>query len=96
MVYLLAVVVTFVCYKGFSTVHPNQAKVLQLFGTYVGSVRQTGLRWANPFSSKVPVSLRVRNSESGQMKVNDSSGNPIDIAAVIVWRPVVSAGSLHG
>jgi regulator of protease activity HflC (stomatin/prohibitin superfamily) len=91
VVYLLAVVVTFICYKGFFMVQPNQAKVLQLFGSYVGSVRQTGLRWANPFFSKVPVSLRVRNFESGQMKVNDSSGNPVDIAAVIVWRVVDSA-----
>jgi regulator of protease activity HflC (stomatin/prohibitin superfamily) len=62
-----------------------------LFGTYVGSVRQTGLRWANPFYSKDPVSLRVRNFESGVTKVNDSAGNPIDIAAVVVWKVVDSA-----
>lgn len=89
--YVLALVIVFICYKGFFMVHPNQAKVLQLFGKYVGSVRQTGLRWANPFYSKEPVSLRVRNFESGQMKVNDSSGNPIDIAAVVVWKVVDSA-----
>jgi regulator of protease activity HflC (stomatin/prohibitin superfamily) len=89
--YLLGLVITLVCYKGFFMVHPNQAKVLQLFGSYVGSVRQTGLRWANPFYSKEPVSLRVRNFESGQMKVNDSSGNPVDIAAVVVWKVVDSA-----
>jgi len=89
--YLLANVAVLICYKGFFMVHPNQAKVLQLFGTYVGSVRQTGLRWANPFYSKEPVSLRVRNFESGQMKVNDSSGNPVDIAAVVVWKVVDSA-----
>lgn len=91
-------VVTFllvaVCYHGFFMVHPNQAKVLQLFGTYVGSVRQTGLRWANPFYSKDAVSLRVRNFESEVMKVNDSSGNPIDIAAVVVWKVVDSAEAL--
>ena len=75
-------------------VHPNQAKVLQLFGAYVGSVRQTGLRWANPFYSKEPVSLRVRNFESGVMKVNDSSGNPVDIAAVVVWKVVDSAEAI--
>ncbi len=91
VMYLLALLVTLICYKGFFMVHPNQAKVLQLFGTYVGSVRQTGLRWANPFYSKEPVSLRVRNFESGQMKVNDSVGNPIDIAAVVVWKVVDSA-----
>jgi regulator of protease activity HflC (stomatin/prohibitin superfamily) len=89
--YMLGLLITFVCYKGFFMVNPNQAKVLQLFGTYVGSVRQTGLRWANPFYYKEPVSLRVRNFESGVMKVNDSSGNPIDIAAVVVWKVVDSA-----
>ena len=89
--YIALLVVNFICYLGFFMVHPNQAKVLQLFGTYVGSVRQTGLRWANPFYSKETVSLRVRNFESGQMKVNDSSGNPIYIAAVVVWKVVDSA-----
>jgi regulator of protease activity HflC (stomatin/prohibitin superfamily) len=89
--YILCLVVTLICYKGFFMVNPNQAKVLQLFGTYVGSVRQTGLRWANPLYSHDPVSLRVRNFESGVMKVNDSSGNPVDIAAVVVWKVVDSA-----
>ena len=91
VLYMLGLVITLICYKGFFMVHPNQAKVLQLFGTYVGSVRQTGLRWANPFYSKEPVSLRVRNFESGMMKVNDSSGNPVDIAAVVVWKVIDSA-----
>src|SRR5210317_819186 len=91
---IAGLVVTLICFKGFFMVHPNQAKVLQLFGTYVGSVRQTGLRWANPFYSKDPVSLRVRNFESGQMKVNDSSGNPVDIAAVVVWKVIDSAEAL--
>jgi regulator of protease activity HflC (stomatin/prohibitin superfamily) len=91
---LLTFLVLCVCYKGFFMVHPNQAKVLQLFGTYVGSVRQTGLRWANPFYSKDAVSLRVRNFESDVMKVNDSSGNPVDIAAVVVWKVVDSAEAL--
>jgi len=94
VLYLLCLVVTLICYKGFFMVHPNQAKVLQLFGAYVGSVRQTGLRWANPFYSKEPVSLRVRNFESGVMKVNDSSGNPVDIAAVVVWKVVDSAEAI--
>jgi regulator of protease activity HflC (stomatin/prohibitin superfamily) len=91
---VLALLATLICLKGFFMVHPNQAQVLQLFGTYVGSVRQTGLRWANPFYSKDPVSLRVRNFESGQMKVNDSSGNPVDIAAVVVWKVVDSAEAM--
>ena len=91
VLYLFGLVITLICYKGFFMVQPNQAKVLQLFGTYVGSVRQTGLRWANPLYSKEPISLRVRNFESGVMKVNDSSGNPVDIAAVVVWKVVDSA-----
>ena len=91
VLFMLGLVITLICYKGFFMVQPNQAKVLQLFGTYVGSVRQTGLRWANPFYSKEPISLRVRNFESGMMKVNDSSGNPVDIAAVVVWKVVDSA-----
>ena len=91
---IFGLVVVLICFKGFFMVHPNQAIVLQLFGSYVGSVRQTGLRWANPFYSKHAVSLRVRNFESGQMKVNDSSGNPVDIAAVVVWKVVDSAEAL--
>ena len=91
---IVLLVVMLILFMGFFMVHPNQAKVLQLFGTYVGSVRETGLRWANPFYSKETVSLRVRNFESGQMKVNDSSGNPVEIAAVVVWKVVDSAEAL--
>lgn len=76
---------------GFFMVHPNQARVLTLFGTYVGSARETGLRWANPFYAKIAVSLRVRNFDCDPLKVNDSSGNPIEIAAVVVWEVVDSA-----
>jgi len=91
---VVLLVVLLILFLGFFMVHPNQAKVLQLFGSYVGSVRETGLRWANPFYSKESVSLRVRNFESGQMKVNDSSGNPIEIAAVVVWKVVDSAEAM--
>lgn len=91
---ILALLVVLVCFKGFFMVHPNQAVVLQLFGSYVGSVRITGLRWANPFFSKHAVSLRVRNFESEVLKVNDNTGNPIDIAAVVVWKVVDSAEAL--
>jgi len=94
MAFILLSVSLLICFKGFFMVHPNQAKVLQLFGTYVGSVRQTGLRWANPFYSKDPVSLRIRNFESEVLKVNDNSGNPIDIAAVVVWKVVDSAEAM--
>jgi regulator of protease activity HflC (stomatin/prohibitin superfamily) len=80
-----------VCCFGFYLVNPNQGKVIQLFGRYVGTDRQTGLRWANPFYSRQSVSLRVRNFESSRLKVNDANGNPIEIAAVIVWRVVDTA-----
>lgn len=76
---------------GFFQVAPNEARVLQLFGKYVGSVRQEGLRWTNPLCSKQKLSLRVRNFESGKLKVNDLDGNPIEIAAVVVWQVVDSA-----
>src|SRR5688572_24442828 len=65
---ILALLVVLICFKGFFMVHPNQAVVLQLFGNYVGSVRITGLRWANPFYAKHAVSLRVRNFESEVLK----------------------------
>lgn len=76
---------------GFFMVAPNEAKVLQLFGDYVGTAKTAGLRYANPFYKKRKLSLRVRNFESGQLKVNDKEGNPIDIAAVVVWRVVETA-----
>ena len=91
---ILAVVITVmacVCLGGFYMVAPNEGRVLQLFGQYVGTDRALGLRWANPFYSKQRVSLRIRNFESGQLKVNDSAGNPIEIAAVVVWRVVDTA-----
>lgn len=87
----LAALLTFVGWFGFYMVQPNQGKVLQLFGQYAGTDRNNGLRWANPLYSKKSVSLRVRNFESGRLKVNDANGNPIEIAAVIVWRVVDTA-----
>ena len=88
---ILVAIVLLICLGGFFMVHPNQARVLTLFGTYVGSARDTGLRWANPFYAKKAVSLRVRNFDCDPLKVNDSSGNPIEIAAVVVWKVVDSA-----
>ncbi|GLQ90043.1 SPFH domain-containing protein [Dyella flagellata] len=77
--------------KGFFQVAPNEGQVMQLFGKYAGTVRHEGLRWTNPFYSRQRISLRVRNFESGKLKVNDSDGNPIEIAAVVVWQVVDSA-----
>ncbi|WP_049623525.1 SPFH domain-containing protein [Frateuria defendens] len=77
--------------KGFFQVAPNEGQVLQLFGKYAGTARAEGLRWTNPFYSKQRLSLRVRNFESGKLKVNDSDGNPIEIAAVVVWQVFDSA-----
>jgi regulator of protease activity HflC (stomatin/prohibitin superfamily) len=76
---------------GFFTVQPNKAVVLQLFGKYVGTAKDEGLRWANPFYGKQPVSLRTRNFETNRLKVNDLDGNPIEIGAVVVWKVVDSA-----
>jgi regulator of protease activity HflC (stomatin/prohibitin superfamily) len=76
---------------GFFMVHPNQAQVLQLFGAYRGTAKAQGLRWANPLLAKKMVSQRVRNFESSHLKVNDNEGNPIEIAAVVVWKVVDTA-----
>jgi regulator of protease activity HflC (stomatin/prohibitin superfamily) len=90
----LLVVVLLICLGGFFTVAPNEGKVLQFFGNYVGTVRDPGPRWTNPFYSKRGVSLRVRNFESSKLKVNDLDGNPIEIAAVVVWQVVDTAEAL--
>jgi regulator of protease activity HflC (stomatin/prohibitin superfamily) len=94
IVAILAAIVLLICLGGFFTVAPNEGKVLQFFGRYVGTVRDSGPRWANPFYSKRGVSLRVRNFESSKLKVNDSDGNPIEIAAVVVWQVVDTAEAL--
>jgi regulator of protease activity HflC (stomatin/prohibitin superfamily) len=77
--------------KGFFQVQPNQGQVMQLFGGYRGTTRDAGLRWTNPLFAKRAISLRVRNFESGRLKVNDNDGNPIEIAAVVVWQVVDTA-----
>ncbi|MGD9646036.1 MAG: SPFH domain-containing protein [Pirellulales bacterium] len=87
----LASVVWFICWNGFFIVQPNQAEVLVLFGRYVGSVKRDGWYFTNPLVSKAKISLRVRNFQSEQLKVNDLDGNPIEIAAVVVWKVVDTA-----
>jgi len=88
---ILLLMLTGFLLKGFFQVAPNEAQVMQLFGRYAGSVREEGLRWTNPFYAKRRLSLRVRNFESGKLKVNDNDGNPIEIAAVVVWQVIDTA-----
>jgi regulator of protease activity HflC (stomatin/prohibitin superfamily) len=88
---IVLIVVAAFASKGFFQVAPNEGQVLQLFGKYTGTVRVEGLRWTNPFCTRRRISLRVRNFESGKLKVNDSDGNPIEIAAVVVWQVVDTA-----
>jgi regulator of protease activity HflC (stomatin/prohibitin superfamily) len=83
-----------ISFAGLFAVNPNEAKVVTLFGTYVGSARKTGLWWVNPFTLRRRVSMRIRNFESAKLKVNDQDGNPIEIAAVVVWKVVDSAEAM--
>ncbi len=92
---LLAGLVLLVMLCGVFMVEPNQAAVLSLFGKYVGTVKEPGLRWANPFFSKKKISLRTRNFESSKLKVNDLEGSPIEIASVVVWQVVDSAEAVY-
>jgi hypothetical protein len=87
-VWSLVIVVDAACFAGLTVVNPNEAKVVTLFGVYKGSLKTAGFWWLNPLTYRRRVSLRVRNFESGKLKVNDHDGNPIEIAAVVVWRIV--------
>ena len=91
LTFVLLAVLVIVLMAGVFVVNPNEAKVLQFFGDYVGTAKKPGLRWANPLYTKKRVSQRIRNFESGKLKVNDNEGNPIEIAAVVVWRVVDTA-----
>jgi len=73
-------------WRGITIVAPGRAHVVQLFGNYKGTIRQPGMQWVNPFSNRIPVSTRIRNLETALAKVNDADGNPIEIAAVVVWQ----------
>jgi regulator of protease activity HflC (stomatin/prohibitin superfamily) len=84
--FVVAMIVTVWCLAGLYMLQPNQAALLLLFGSYRGTDRAHGLRWANPFYSKTKVSVRARNFNSEKLKVNDSRGNPIEIAVTVVWR----------
>jgi regulator of protease activity HflC (stomatin/prohibitin superfamily) len=91
---VVALVALAILWTGLFTVQPGQARVLQLFGAYVGTVRDPGLRWANPFFTKRAVSLRIRNFETTKLKVNDHNSNPIEIGAVVVWQVTDTAEAL--
>ncbi|HEY7147178.1 MAG TPA: SPFH domain-containing protein [Streptosporangiaceae bacterium] len=80
---------------GLTPVVPGQARVVQLFGRYRGTIRDSGLRWVNPFTRRIVVSTRIRNQESAQAKVNDADGNPIEIAAVVVWQVADTARAIY-
>jgi regulator of protease activity HflC (stomatin/prohibitin superfamily) len=88
---VLVIAASAVGLAGLFTVAPNEGRVLQLFGAYRGTAKEEGLRWASPFYSKKRISLRVRNFESAHLKVNDTDGNPIEIAAIVVWKVVDTA-----
>ena len=79
-------IVFFIVWRGIVIVAPGRAHVVQLFGKYKGTVREPGMQWVNPFSNRIAVSTRIRNMETAQAKVNDADGNPIEIAAVVVWQ----------
>jgi regulator of protease activity HflC (stomatin/prohibitin superfamily) len=87
----LLLVVTVICLTGLYIVNPNEARVVTLFGNYVGSTKSPGLWWINPFTAKRKVSLRIRNFETAKLKVNDANSNPIEIAAIVVWKVVDTA-----
>ena len=92
-------VVIFVCVsfalRGLTPVVPGRARVVQLFGQYRGTIRDAGLQWVNPFTNRIEVSTRIRNLESAQAKVNDADGNPIEIAAVVVWEVRDTANAIY-
>jgi len=84
----------FASFFGLTVVNPNEARVVQLLGLYKGTIKTAGFWWVNPFTMRRRVSLRVRNFESARLKVNDHDGNPIEIAAVVVWRVVETAEAI--
>jgi regulator of protease activity HflC (stomatin/prohibitin superfamily) len=91
---MLAIILLAIASAGFFTVNPGEAKVLQLLGVYKGTVRSQGFWWANPFFTKRSISLRIRNFETAKLKVNDNRANPIEIAAIVVWKVVDTAEAL--
>ena len=92
--FALLIVLTVLALAGLTVVYPNEARVVLLFGNYLGSLRRPGFWWVNPLTVRRRISARVRNFESAKLKVNDHVGNPIEIAAVVVWKVVDTAEAL--
>lgn len=90
----LLAIASFFCMGGVKMVAPGEARVIQLFGRYVGTIRTDGLRWVNPLTSSRKISTRVRNHETAVLKVNDAYGNPIELAAIVVWKVEDTAQAL--
>jgi regulator of protease activity HflC (stomatin/prohibitin superfamily) len=95
VVYVLIFIAGALALAGLTPVVPGQARVVQLFGRYYGTIREPGLQWVNPFTRRIAVSTRIRNQESAQAKVNDADGNPIEIAAVVVWQVADTARATY-
>ena len=92
---ILVLIASSLVLGGLTAVVPGKARVVQLFGRYRGTIREPGLQWVNPFTKRIAVSTRIRNQESAQAKVNDADGNPIEIAAVVVWQVQDTASALY-
>ena len=92
---ILLIIIAAAGLAGLTPVAPGQARVLQLFGKYRGTVREPGMQWVNPFTRRIRVSTRIRNHETAQAKVNDADGNPIEIAAVVVWQVQDTAKAIY-
>ncbi len=92
---ILAFLVSIFLFRGLTAVVPGQARVVQLFGKYRGTIRESGLQYVNPFTDRIKVSTRIRNLESAEVKVNDADGNPIEIAAVVVWQVRDTAHAIY-
>ncbi|WKX72317.1 SPFH domain-containing protein [Streptomyces sp. XD-27] len=91
---VVAILTAFTLMCGLNTLAPGEAKVVQLFGRYRGTLRTEGLRWVNPFTSREDISLRVRTHETEVLKVNDAYGNPVELAAVVVWEVADTAKAM--
>jgi hypothetical protein len=94
LVLVVLVVIVAIAFRGLTPVNPNEARALVLFGRYRGTIHAQGLHWVNPFTERPRISIRVRNFETGKLKVNDQDGNPIEIAAVVVWKVTDTAEAL--